>query len=126
MDIIDIPQQIRTSLKYSLRSRSSFLFSLLGAMLVCGVAFNVIYDFLFSHIYNKKESHYGPIFWVGLLTACIGLPAVYAILSIIKARRQERPFHPIGTESPSRPSTSSRSTPTPSAPRASCAPSTRL
>jgi len=94
MDITDIPQQIRTSLKYSLRSRSSFLFSLLGAMLVCGVAFNVIYDFLYSHIYNKKDSHYGPVFWVGLLTACFILPAVYAILSIIRARRLERPFPP--------------------------------
>jgi hypothetical protein len=92
MDITDIPQQIKTSLKYSLRSTSSFLFSLLGAMLVCGTAFNLIYDFLYTHIYNRKESHYGAAFWIGLFTATIGLPAVYAIVSIIKARRQERPF----------------------------------
>jgi hypothetical protein len=94
MDINDIPQQIRTSLKYSLRSRSSFLFSLLGAMLVCGVAFNLLYDFLYSHIYNKKDSHYGPVFWIGLLTTCFGLPGIYAILSIVRARRLERPFAP--------------------------------
>lgn len=124
MDITDIPQQIKTSLKYSLRSTSSFLFSLFGAMLVCGAAFNLVYDFLYTHIYNRKESHYGAAFWGGLFTATIGLPAVYAIVSIVKARRQERPFPRDDTESPSLPSTSSPSIPIPSAHPASCVPST--
>jgi hypothetical protein len=94
VEITDIPQQISTALKYSLRSRSSFFFSLFSAALVCGAAYDLSYAFLYTRLFNAKDAHYGPMFWQGLVLFSVVVPVAAGIIKLLIARRQERTFPP--------------------------------
>jgi hypothetical protein len=82
MDIVDIPNQVGRSLKYSVRSRSSFLVSLISAFLVLGIAYDVVYGFFYTRILNAKDPFYGPLFWIGLLVIAVLLPLLFGSLSV--------------------------------------------
>jgi len=94
MGITDIPGQIANVLKYALRSPGSFLLSLISAVVVLGVAFDLLYSFFYTRIYNIKDPHYGMAFWLGLSVCGAIVPLVYACITLVAARRKFRPFAP--------------------------------
>ncbi|MBI4299844.1 MAG: hypothetical protein HY677_01820 [Chloroflexi bacterium] len=94
MEITDIPSQIARAFKYSLRSKTSFLLSLLAAGLVLGVSFDLLYGFGYRRVFNTKDAHYGPTFWSSLLFVALVLPVASGLYSILRARAQTRPFQP--------------------------------
>ncbi len=94
LGLTDIPQQIATVLKYSLRSRTSFLSSLIGAIFVLGFAFDLLYGFFYTRVFNAKAIHYGHAFWIGLVAVALVVPLTVGLIRLILAERQLRPFPP--------------------------------
>jgi hypothetical protein len=92
MEIIDIPSSIAKALKYSLRSRASFLLSLLAAILVLGISFDLLYSFYYTRAFNIKDPYYGTFFWAGLTVAAVIFPLGIAVVGLLRARGQTRPF----------------------------------
>jgi hypothetical protein len=92
MSIVDIPEQVARVLKYSLRSKSSFIFSLLTASVVLGFAWTLLYEFFYTRVYGKAEAQYGTIFWIGLGVCGAFFPLVYGAVTITRAWLQTRPF----------------------------------
>lgn len=94
MEITDIPNQIALAFKYSLRSKASFLLSLLAAVLMLGISFDLLYSFFYTRVFNAKDTHYGPIFWAGLLFIAVIVPLAVGLYSVLHVRAQTRPFQP--------------------------------
>jgi hypothetical protein len=94
MGLTDIPGQIATSLKYSLRSPRSFLLSLISAVVVLGVAFDLLYAFFYTRFYDAKDTHYGVAFWLGLCFFGAIVPLVGASITLVAAKLKFRRFPP--------------------------------
>jgi len=92
MEITDIPAQVAIALKYSLRSPGSFMMSLIGAIVVLGIAFDLLYAFFYTRLYEVKDPHYGVVFWIGLCFFGAAVPLVCAIISLVSAKLKMRPF----------------------------------
>ena len=86
MDILDIPERAARVFKYSLRSKRSFLLSLVTAALVLGVSFDLIYGFFYTRILNVKDPRYGPLFWAALVATTLVAPLVYGAFEFRRAR----------------------------------------
>ncbi|HMD01768.1 MAG TPA: hypothetical protein VKG44_02270 [Candidatus Baltobacteraceae bacterium] len=92
MGITDIPDQIAKALKYSLRSRGSFIVSLVTAIVVLAVAYDLIYSFVFVRANDVKDVHYGPAYWLGLAALALLLPALAGAVAYARARALLQPF----------------------------------
>jgi hypothetical protein len=92
VDIIDIPDQVAKALKYSLRSRSAFFTSLVTAMLVCGIAYDLVYAFWYVRFHNVKDAEFGWPYFVGFLLLSIMVPLGIGALAYFHSRAQLRPF----------------------------------
>lgn len=57
MDIVDIPTQVARALKYSVRSRCTFLLSLLSAFFLLGISFDLLYGFS-TQGYSTRRSRF--------------------------------------------------------------------
>jgi len=94
MGITDIPDQIAKAIKYSLRSPSSFAVSLVTAMVVFGIAYDLAYSFAYIRILDVKDAKYGPVYGWGLLIVAVAIPVALGLLAYLRARHRARPFDP--------------------------------
>ena len=93
MDILDIPERAARVFKYSLRSKRSFLLSLVTAALVLGISFDLLYGFFYTRVFNAKDPRYGPWFWTALVVVAVVAPLVYGAIEFRRARAlRNRPF----------------------------------
>lgn len=92
MGITDLPDQIAKALKYSLRSPSSFIVSLLSAMVVCAIAFDLVWGFAFVRWYDVKDAHYGWWYWVGMSIAALALPLSVGAVAVMRTLHRARAF----------------------------------
>src|ERR1700730_14484786 len=94
MGITDIPGQIVTALKYSVRSPGAFVLSLISAVVVLGVAFDLLYGFFYTRLYQVKDPHYGDGFWLGLCIFGAMVPLAWAGITLAAAWLKLRRFPP--------------------------------
>ncbi|HUB52429.1 MAG TPA: hypothetical protein VL986_09795 [Terracidiphilus sp.] len=94
MDIVDIPDQIAKAFKYSLRSPGAFALSLVTAISVFAVAYDLLYAFAFARIYNVKDPHYGLGYFVGLALVSLAFPLTIGARAYMRERARARPFGP--------------------------------
>jgi hypothetical protein len=92
MGITDIPDQIAKAVKYSLRSPGRFAISLVTAVVVFGIGYDLIYGFIYVRLYDVKDVRYGGFYGWGLLAVALVLPATIGIVAYLRAHRQARPF----------------------------------
>jgi hypothetical protein len=92
LNITDIPDQIKKALKYSLRSRPGFIISLVTAIIVLGIAYDLVYGFAYVRIYNIKEPVYGWVYGLGLFFFGLFIPLIAGIGAYMRARLLSRPF----------------------------------
>ncbi len=92
MGITDLPEQITKALKYSLRSPSSFVVSLVGAMLVCAIAFDLLWSFAYVRWFDVKDAHYGHWYWLGVFMVAAVLPLSVAAVAVFRTLYRARPF----------------------------------
>lgn len=92
MGIADLPDQITKALKYSLRSPSSFLLSLLSAMLVFAIAYDLVWGFAYVRWFDVKDAHYGRGYWVGMAVVAFALPLLAAAVAVARTLYRGRAF----------------------------------
>ena len=94
MGIDDIPSQIGRVVRFSVRSKSSFILSFITAAFVLGFAADLLYSFAYTRIYNVKDAYYGRPAWALILTAAFGIPLLAGLITAMRAWRDVRPFKP--------------------------------
>jgi hypothetical protein len=92
MDITDIPGQIAKAFKYSLRSSSTFLLSMVTALLAFGIGYDLLYGFWYIRRHNVKDPAYGTPYFIGLLVVSVLFPLTIGLIALFRARAQARPF----------------------------------
>jgi hypothetical protein len=91
MSIVDVPEQVAKVFKYSLRTKTNFVLSLLTASVVLGFSWDLLYEFFYTRILGQVAAH-GRYYWIGLSVFGAVLPLSYGVVQIVKAWFATRPF----------------------------------
>jgi hypothetical protein len=94
MGIDDVPAQIGRVIRFSVRSKSSFIWSFVTAAFVIGFAADLLYGFAYIRIYNVKDAVYTRAALAALGAISLGIPMIAGLYAGIGAWRATRPFKP--------------------------------
>jgi len=91
VNVFDLLGQVQRAFRYA-RSWGSLFTSLGIVCVLTGLTFDFLYGFLDRRIGNTPHTHYGPLYWVILVTLCVLLPAAYAAYRVTSWLVLLRPF----------------------------------
>lgn len=92
MTLIDIPGALVAALKYSQRSRATFVLSIITSSLTLGLAFDLVYGFVIPRWFHVKDPSYGHFYWRAQIVVMAALPLLAATLAAVRARAKLKPF----------------------------------
>jgi hypothetical protein len=93
VNVFDLLGQVQRAFRYA-RSWGSLFTSLGIVCVLTGLTFDFLYGFLYRRIDNTPHTHYGPLYWVILVTLCALLPLAYAAYRVTSWLLLLRPFPP--------------------------------